>query len=64
MLGWVGVFGHPHFKVSGPDGSFELAGLPAGDYELEAWHERYGIRTLSLKVAAGAATSAEFTFTP
>jgi plastocyanin len=64
MLGWVGVFNHPYFKVSGPDGAFELSGLPAGDYELEAWHERYGTRTLAVRVAAGAATAAEFTFTP
>jgi hypothetical protein len=42
MRAWVGVFDHPWFAVSALDGTFEIRGLPPGDYELEAWHETFG----------------------
>jgi len=37
------VFEHPYFAVSDPDGTFRIdtTGLPAGDYEVRAWHEKY-----------------------
>ena len=42
MNGWVGVVDHPFFAVSAADGTFEIQGLPAGSYTLEAWHEVLG----------------------
>jgi hypothetical protein len=36
------VFDHPFFAVSGSDGSFKIAGLPPGDYDLIFWHEKFG----------------------
>ena len=42
MSTYLGVFNHPYFAVTGADGSFEIPGLPAGTYEIEAWHERLG----------------------
>jgi hypothetical protein len=30
-----------YFAITGPDGSFEIANLPAGeDVEIQVWHER------------------------
>jgi plastocyanin len=63
MRGSVGVFAHPFFRITGPDGSFELAGLPAGEYEIEAWHERLGTQTLKKKLDAKGSLDVEFVFT-
>jgi plastocyanin len=42
---FVGVFDHPWFAVTGPDGTFTLPEkLRPGAYTLVAWHERLGIR--------------------
>jgi plastocyanin len=46
MRGYVGVFTHPFFRVTGEDGTFELKGLPPGEYEIGAWHERFGEKSL------------------
>ena len=64
--GWMhanlAVLDHPYFAVTGADGSFTLAGLPAGTYEVEAWHEKLGTQTMSVTVPAAGAASANFTF--
>jgi hypothetical protein len=62
MNAWVGVTAHPFFAVSATDGTFTISGLPAGTYELEAWHEKFGTRTASVTVADGASATADFTF--
>lgn len=35
MQGWIYVFDHPFFQVTGVDGRFRLAKVPAGNYRLE-----------------------------
>lgn len=62
MTAYVGVLEHPFFSVSGDDGGFSIKGLPAGDYEVEAWHEKYGTQTAKLKVGAGEAKTQDFKF--
>lgn len=62
MLAWVGVLSHPFYAVSGADGSFTIKGLPPGEYELEAWHEKYGSQTLKVTVKEKADAKADFTF--
>jgi Carboxypeptidase regulatory-like domain len=37
MRGLVLVLETPHFTVTKTDGTFRLAGLPAGHYRLKAW---------------------------
>jgi hypothetical protein len=63
MSGSVGVFAHPYFAVTGADGRFELPGLPPGEYEIEAWHERFGTRGLKAKLDAKAVLDVELVFT-
>lgn len=64
MNAYVGVVSHPYFAVSGRDGAFEIKGLPAGSYELEAWHEKLGTKTIQVTVGENESKTADFAFTP
>ena len=50
MNAYVGVLPHHFFAVTGEKGTFEITGLPAGEYVLEAWHETYGVMTQTVQV--------------
>ena len=64
MRAYVGVLQHPFFAVTDRDGKFEIKGVPAGTYNVIAWHEKYqqGI-PMSVTVGAGAPATADFKFT-
>jgi len=62
MRAWVGVNKNPYQAVTGPDGTFKIDGIPPGAYTLEAWHERYGTKTMEVKVDAGQAATATFKY--
>ncbi|MEO6182202.1 MAG: hypothetical protein ABIP71_03695 [Verrucomicrobiota bacterium] len=40
MLTYVSVFDHPYFAVTGKDGSFKIANVPAGKYTVEVFHRK------------------------
>jgi hypothetical protein len=54
MRAWLPVQDHPFFAVTGPDGVFEIKGLPQGTYTLEAWHPVLGTKTLQVVIGKGA----------
>ena len=62
MAAYVGVLPHPFFAVTAADGSFSIPGLPPGTYTIEAWHERFGTRTLQVTVGDREAVTANITF--
>ena len=64
MRSYVGVLPHPFFAVSRADGTFEIKGLPAGTYTIEAWHEELGTRTQTVTVDGKAGAAADFAFAP
>ena len=62
MSAYVGVLDNPFYSVTGEDGTFSVKGLPAGDYEIVAWHEKYGEQSQKIKVGDGEAKTADFKF--
>ena len=62
MRAYIGVVHHPFFAVSSADGSFTLKGVPPGKYTIEAWHERYGRKTVEVTVAPKQDQQAAFEF--
>ncbi len=62
MHAWAFAAENPYAAVTGADGSFSIGDLPAGTYEVKAWHPVLGEKTASVTVAPGAAASASFDF--
>jgi plastocyanin len=62
MAAWVGVLDNPFYSVTNDKGEFEIKGLPAGEYEIEAWHEAYGTQTMKVTVGASDTKTADFSF--
>lgn len=64
MQSYLAVFDHPYFAVTGGDGAFSIAQLPAGEYQIEAWHEKLGTVTAMVTVSAGATAGVTLQFAP
>jgi len=62
MQAWMAVMEHPFFAVTGIDGKFEIKNIPAGTYEIEAWHEKLESKTATVTVADSATQKINFTF--
>ena len=62
MKGYLMVFDHPFFAVTGADGSFEIAGVPPGPQNLVIWQSAVGFvnpglaRGMPVNVASGKTT--------
>ena len=53
MRSYIAVLDNPFFAVTDDDGKFEIKGLPAGDYEIEAIHEKLKTQTGKITVKDG-----------
>ena len=62
MTSYAMVLTHPFHSTSNAEGAFEIKGLPAGKYTIEAWHEKYGTQTQDVEVAAGASKDLTFSY--
>lgn len=62
MNSYAGVVSHPYFAVTDPNGGFEIANLPPGDYVVEAWHERFGTQEMNVSVPESGTAEASFSF--
>ena len=60
MSATVMVFDHPWFTVPNEAGEFELTGMPAGERQITAWHERLGDTTISVRVESGRMLQTDF----
>jgi hypothetical protein len=45
MRGYIAVFKHPYFTVTGKHGGFDLSNLLLGTYTIKAWPEKLGTST-------------------
>jgi plastocyanin len=64
MGSWVFVNDTPFQALTGSDGRFSIRGLPAGTYEVEAWHERLGTSKQTVTLGDGEDKAADFSFSP
>lgn len=64
MKMFVNVTKSPFYAVSGPDGKFEIKGLPPGEYTLAFVHEKLGEQTQKVTLAAKDNKMVEVTFKP
>ena len=61
MRTFISVLSNPFFVVTGEDGTFEIKGLPAGEYEIEAAHGK--LKTVSAKVTVKDGEAAKLSLT-
>ena len=64
MRMYVNVVKSPFYAVSGPDGKFEIKGLPPGDYTLAFVHEKLGEQDQKVTLAAKDSKTVDVTFKP
>lgn len=57
---WISM-SHPYYAVTDAAGKFSIADLPAGDYEVEVWHETLGKTTEKVTVPAGGEATVAWT---
>jgi len=62
MTAYIGIVSHPYFSVSGADGTFTIAKVPAGTYTIKSWHERFGEMTKKVTVKPGALSTVDFAY--
>ncbi|WP_406696668.1 carboxypeptidase regulatory-like domain-containing protein [Singulisphaera sp. Ch08] len=61
MTGYLMVFDHPFFAVTGEDGSFEIKGVPAGKQNVVVWQEKAGYVTPGFAVGVPVEVKADAT---
>ena len=62
MHAWAFAADNPYAVATTPDGSFALDNLPAGTYEIKAWHPVLGEKSAKVKVTAGSVANTAFEF--
>ena len=63
MLAHILVLPNPFFTMGTEDGTFTIAGVPAGRYEVVAWHEEFGTVRSAVEVRASQTTAVEISLT-
>ena len=62
MKMFIGVVKNPFFAVTGPDGKFEIKGLPPGEYTIAFVQEKLGEQTQKVTLAAKDSKTVDITF--
>jgi plastocyanin len=64
MRMYISVVKSPFYAVTGPDGKFEIKGLPPGDYTLAFVHEKLGEQDQKVTLGAKDTKTVDATFKP
>ena len=64
MKMYINVVKSPFYAVTGPDGKYEIKGLPPGDYTLAFVQEKLGEQTQKVTLAAKDSKTVDVTFKP
>jgi hypothetical protein len=64
MSAAIVVTASPFYAVTDQHGRFVIEHLPAGEYEMEAWHEKLGTRNRRLAISAGAEATVDVVYGP
>jgi Polysaccharide lyase family 4, domain II len=57
---WVAVLDHPYSAKTAANGSFNIPDVPAGRYQVRAWHPNLGFADDSITVVAGQSANVAF----
>ena len=60
MSAYIVVLKNPYFARTGPDGTYRIAGVPAGRYRLRCWHESLPAQERAVQVPETGSISVEF----
>ena len=65
MTAYIVVTEHPYHSISDVYGEYEIADVPAGLYQVKAWHEgAWGTMEKRIEVKVGTSQKVDFTFVP
>jgi hypothetical protein len=62
MKAWIYVSKHPYAAVTRADGTYEIAGIPPGEYDAMVWHEALGQASAKVKVEPGGTATLDHAF--
>lgn len=62
MQAWIYVSKHPYAAVTQADGSYEISGIPPGEYNAMIWHEQLGQVSAKVKVEPGGTATLDQAF--
>jgi plastocyanin len=64
MRAWLLVLPTAAFAVTGEDGTYKIAGVPAGKHKVRIWHERLGEREAEIDIQAGQTATHDVQYNP
>lgn len=62
MSAYITVTDHPFYTTTGESGEYVIDNLPAGEYVLEAWHQRLAPQQVTVTLGEGETKEVDFTF--
>lgn len=64
MRAWLLVLPTAAFAVTGENGTYRIAGVPAGKHKVRIWHERLGERDAEIDIRADQTTTHDVQYNP